>query len=103
VVTNENGNVYADEEGIVEELYSLNRFYQGSAEIVAFSSSCRASLVATTLVKSASKDFQRTALMLENHSDILHELMQYADIDAEGQETYFASSPSGPDRKRRRG
>jgi hypothetical protein len=51
VITNEDGDVYADEEGVVDEIYSLNRFYLGSAEIVAFSSTCRAPLVTTTLVE----------------------------------------------------
>ena len=79
-VTNEDGEIYSD--GLlVDELYSLNRFYWGSAALVGVSLSEQPSLLATALLERASGDFQRCALLLSNHVDILNEFVQYVLLD----------------------
>lgn len=72
-MTNEDGKIYSDGV-IVDELYSLNRFYRGSMDLVVDPPSERSLLVVTALVERASYDFQRSSLLLSNHADVLHEL-----------------------------
>ncbi|GAX17925.1 hypothetical protein FisN_18Hu133 [Fistulifera solaris] len=92
------GGVYTDGD-LVDEIYSFNRFFMGSASIVDEALSRRSSLVTTALVESASYDFRLNALLLANHADILCELIQFVDSDVmEVQER----PPRGPVRKRRR-
>ena len=66
----------------IEELYSLNKCYNGSASLVKVSASLRPSLVATALAKNASRKFQHTALLLANHTDVLCEFIDGADLDS---------------------
>lgn len=74
-VTDEDGRIYSDGASI-DELYTLNRFYRGSADLLLPPSLARPSLVATALSESAAKNFQRSALLLSNHADVLHELVE---------------------------
>lgn len=74
-------DIYSD--GVViDTLYSLNRFYQGSEDFMGASTSERPSLVTTALKEIASNDFRRSALLLANHTDVLYELIQCANLDA---------------------
>ncbi len=66
---------------LIDDIYSLNRFFRGSADLVVRSSSERTFLVVTALVESASRDLQRSALLLSNHVDALCELVQWAKLD----------------------
>ena len=102
-VMDENDNIYSDDEGVIDELYSLNRFYSGSASLVVKPLSERTSLVSTALMEMASNDFQRSALLLSNHTDALYELVQYAQLDELLEENEVASSSiQGNVQKRRR-
>ncbi len=97
-VLDDDGIPYTDGD-IVDEIYSFNRFFMGSAGILNEEYLQRSSLATTALVESASYDFRRNALLLANHADILCQLIQFVDIDAtEMQER----PPRGPVRKRRR-
>jgi hypothetical protein len=78
-VRNAKGKLYSDV-AVIDALYSLNRFFQGSAGLVVEPSSHRFSLVMATLVESALNDFQRFALLLCDHPDVLYELLQHADL-----------------------
>ena len=102
-VTNAYETIYSDDGGVIDELYSLNRFYRASAELVVKPLSKRASLVATTSMNKDSNDFQRSALLLSNHTDALYELIQDAHL-AERCDEDFPSPPSiqGNVPKRRR-
>ena len=79
-VVDEDGKAYSDGSSI-DELYSLNHFYCGSADLVKTPSPERPLLVAAALVERASKDFKPTALLLSNHTDLLCEWVQFADRD----------------------
>jgi hypothetical protein len=65
----------------IKVLYSLNRFYRGSVNLVAESPKERASLVKTAFMKSAFSNFQRSALLSAHHVDVLCELVQDAQLD----------------------
>lgn len=58
----------------IRELYSLNHFYCGSADLKGEHQEIRSALVGRALVDRASNDFQRSALLLADHADILCEL-----------------------------
>jgi hypothetical protein len=65
------GDPYSD--GLlVEKIYSLNRFYRGSASLAVKPPLERPMLVAAALTESALNDFQRSALLLSNHLDALN-------------------------------
>jgi hypothetical protein len=83
VVTDEYGLVYTDG-AAVDELYALNRFYWGSADLVGDPSPLRPSLVSTALIEGASNDLRRTALILADHVDTLDGLVRFADLFMEG-------------------
>jgi hypothetical protein len=102
-VTDGNGRIYTD--GLlVDELYSLNRFYRGSTDLVveAPSESERSLLVATALVERASRDFQRSALVLSDHVDALHELIRYSRVIELHEDDFVPASVQDDLRKRRR-
>jgi hypothetical protein len=67
---------------LVDALYSLNKFYRGSSDLVVapLSEPERNRLVTTALVEQASKDFQRSALLLSNHLDTLCGLVQLGQL-----------------------
>ncbi len=62
----------------IEKIHQLNRFFCGSDSLVQEPPSTRPSLVGTTLLGCASGNFQRSALLLVNHTDTLCELMHGA-------------------------
>ncbi len=82
-MTDGKDRVYSD--GLlVDKLYMLNRFYWGSSGQHVKQDPVRPSMVATTLMESASNDFQRSALFLSDHIDTLYELiepLQLGDLD----------------------
>ena len=55
----------------IDKLYALNRLYRASAWLVKESPLVRPWLVGTALVEKGSKNFQRTALLLSDHEDVL--------------------------------
>ena len=79
-VTNEFGDVYLDGNHI-DKLYALNAFFRGSKVLSTEPPAKRSNLVATTLIKTASKNFKRSAFLLSNHADALCELVQFAKLD----------------------
>ncbi|GAX17673.1 hypothetical protein FisN_10Lu390 [Fistulifera solaris] len=62
-------------------LYQLNRFYNGSAALMKESALVRPLLVTTALAESASSNFQRSGLLLSNHTDTMCELLHELDRD----------------------
>ena len=79
-LTENDGTVYSDGD-LVHTLYALNRFYRGSASLLIDPPPERPSLVTTALEESAANDFQRSALLLSNHTEVLCELVQFAQLD----------------------
>ena len=75
-VTDLRGTVYSDGSSI-EALYSLNRFYLGSAGLVTKPPSVRPTLTVTALVEGALNNFQRSALLLADHIDVFCELVRF--------------------------
>lgn len=66
----------------IDKLYSLNKFYNGSAALMKESTlSLRPQLVTTVLAESASGNFQRTALLMSDHTDMLCELTGNKDCE----------------------
>ena len=100
-VADRDGRIYSDRSSI-DEIYALNRFYQGSAGLLVLPPLERLSLVATALGKRATNTFQRTALLLSNHTDTLWELVQFAKLDELNDEDTPAQSIGSSNRKRRR-
>ncbi len=85
----------------IERLYALNEFYCNSEVLMKECYSVRPSLVALALRGSEVKDFQRCALMLSQHTDMLYELVQ--DVSLEATTTLCATSkPGGLDHRKRR-
>jgi hypothetical protein len=66
---------------ILDQLYALNGFYNGSAALVKESTPSRPPLVATALTECASECFLYTALLLSNHTDALCEIMSGVNLD----------------------
>ena len=74
-VTNDEGTIYTD--GCwIDEMYSLNRFFRGSAALSGGPASERPSMISTALVERASKDFRRSALLLNDQMDALKILLR---------------------------
>lgn len=65
----------------IDKLYRLNQFFRGSASLMKQPASIRQSLVTTTLARSATRNFQFTALLLSNHTDTLCELIHGVNLD----------------------
>jgi hypothetical protein len=63
----------------IDELYALNRFYNGSASSLQESTFWRAPLISTALTTGALNNFQYTALLLSNHVDMLFDYVQALD------------------------
>ena len=101
-VIDDDGAIYSDDDGVIDELYSLNRFYRGSAGLVVKPLAERSSLVSTALMEIASDDFQRSALLLSNHTDALYELVQYSRLNELHAVESPPSSIQGNIQKRRR-
>lgn len=99
-VTNTEGDIYADW-CMADELYSLNLFYRGSKALVVDPLSERSSLVATALMESISNNFQRSALLMFDHVDALHELVQYAQLDELDEDDLPMPSHQNQKRQRR--
>ncbi len=76
-VMNGRGTIYSDGNH-VDKLYSLNAFFRGSADPSVKPSPERPLLFATALLESAWSDFQRSALLLTDHADVLLETLQCA-------------------------
>ncbi|GAX18844.1 hypothetical protein FisN_26Hh146 [Fistulifera solaris] len=93
-VTNCEGGIITDNNRICA-LYSLNRLYWGSASLVGPPTPHRSSLVTTALLKSTAQSFQRSSLLLADHLEVLHELVQSAQLDHD-------LSPASRKKKRRR-
>ena len=74
VVLDGSGSTYSDKS--IAELYSLNRFCCGSAKLVRASASLRSQLVTAALTENASNNFQCTALLLAQHTDMLCEFVE---------------------------
>jgi hypothetical protein len=101
IVTDASGHVFTDEDS-VDELYALNRFYQGSSALLMDPPLERPSLVATTLLEAALSSFQRSSLLLLNHVDVLCQLVQAAGLhDADGP-VFDAQPPQNDHSKRTR-
>ncbi|GAX14888.1 hypothetical protein FisN_29Lh104 [Fistulifera solaris] len=60
----------------VDQIYALNYFFCGSAELMKVSPSLRPTLLATALMESASEKYQYAALLLSDHTDVLCECLQ---------------------------
>jgi hypothetical protein len=79
----------------------------GYKELVKESTSLRPLLVATALIESASETFQKSALLLSNHADILCELLHDANLEdlfVASEETALPASippPKSADLKRK--
>ncbi len=67
----------------IDKLFALNRFYTGWIDLITEDSSSewKSLFVATALTEGASKDFQRSALLLSNHTDMLFDVVHVADLD----------------------
>ncbi|GAX17960.1 hypothetical protein FisN_18Hu171 [Fistulifera solaris] len=93
VVMDDCGEAYTDEDA-VDDLYFLNNFYLGSTGMLDEPPAQRSWLVTTALVEGALYDFQLSALLLSNHIDILHELIQIAttDVEVRGHDLPFRDS-----------
>ncbi|GAX17702.1 hypothetical protein FisN_10Lu421 [Fistulifera solaris] len=57
----------------IDKMYALNHFFRGSADLIIEHPLSRSSLIGTTLVESASTNFQYIALLLSDHTDVLLE------------------------------
>lgn len=78
----------------IDNLYALNRFYQGSASLVTVSASLRPLLVVTALLERESTTLQRRALLLANHTDILCEFIDDMDLDDIVSQSVSEGTPS---------
>jgi hypothetical protein len=96
-VTTGFGRIHSDGSSI-DKLYAFNRFYCGLASMV--SAPERPILLGNVLMNSASNDFQRNALLLSNHSDVVHDFLQAVLLDEDHENVN--SSPSTENNKRRR-
>ncbi|GAX13707.1 hypothetical protein FisN_2HuN26 [Fistulifera solaris] len=76
IVLDSSGEKCTDGDSI-EKIYSLNRFYHGSSNLVKESLMLRTQLVATALSKGASNTFDKTALLLSMYTDVLCDFVQH--------------------------
>ena len=65
----------------IEKIYSLNRFFHDSASLTKVSAALRPQLVASALAESASGIFQRTALLLDQHTDMLCKFVGHMEME----------------------
>ncbi|GAX16386.1 hypothetical protein FisN_10Hh396 [Fistulifera solaris] len=67
----------------IDQVYTLNQFFHESKELIQeCCSSWRSRVMKTVLMESASANFQRTALLLSDHTDVLCELVNGTNDDA---------------------
>lgn len=78
VVLNEFGERCSDG-STIDQLYALNDVYNGSANLVKEATDLRPLLVTKAFTERASNNFQYTALLLSQHTDVLCELVQGVD------------------------
>lgn len=95
------GRIYSDRVSI-HQIYALIRFYQESAGLLILPPLERLSLVATALGKPATNKFQRSALLLSDHTDTLCELVQFAELNELNGEDSSTQFNESSNRKRRR-
>ncbi len=102
-VTNEKGVIYSDGSSI-HELYSLNRFYRGSESLAAKPFSYRLAVGAAAMVECARNKFQRYALLCSNHTDVLYDLIQFAQEDElyDGGDSLHRTQDANLERNRKR-
>lgn len=79
-VVDGSGNVCSDGSNI-DRLYLLHRLYCGSLTLIKESTLLRPLLMTLALVENAAENFQRSALLLENHTDALCELIQAVNLE----------------------
>jgi hypothetical protein len=80
IVWDERENPFSDGSSI-DALYELNRFYRGSAGLVAESPAERQLLLASALMENAADNLQCSALLLFDHLDVLFDLLQFAHLN----------------------
>ena len=83
---------------VIDNLYSLNYFYNGSAGLVSESASSRPLLMVAALTERASENFQYTALSLAQHTDVLCEFIHGVNLEDAASPASFPEEPS-PKRK----
>jgi hypothetical protein len=81
-VVNRSGEIYTDR-CLIDKLYSLNRFLRASKGLAVEPALARGLLLPTALVEAASNDFQKSAVLLADHVDMLFEFIQVAQIEVE--------------------
>ncbi|GAX17671.1 hypothetical protein FisN_10Lu388 [Fistulifera solaris] len=89
----------------IDKLYALNQYYRACARLAKASPSLRPALVRKVLVEHTLQNYQRTALLLSQHEEILCEV--FADVNWKEMGTQFVldltgSQISGPDVKRKK-
>ncbi len=85
----------------IDKAYALNEFYNGSLALVNESASLRTLLVATALTRSASINFQFTALLLSQYADTLCEFVHGLDFE-DAAMVGFIPQEDHPDRTAKR-
>ncbi len=70
----------------IDNLYALNRVYNGSTSLLKGPSFVRSLLVSSALVNTTSDNFQQTALLLANHTDVLWEWISDVHVGVAGLE-----------------
>jgi hypothetical protein len=66
----------------IDQVYTLNQFYHGSKELIQeWRCTWRSRVTGMVLMESASANFQRTALLLSDHTDVLCELVNGTNDD----------------------
>jgi hypothetical protein len=89
----------------IDKLYALNAFYNGSAALLKDDATAwRPPLVVTALTESASENFQYTALLLSNHTDVLCEFLGAVNLDSVTMtlKRTTGAEPAGPAQKEAR-
>jgi hypothetical protein len=89
----------------IDELYALNRIYNGSVQLIQETGVWRPNLLASALTESVSSSFQHAALLLSDHTDALcgfFNSVAFANISAGASaHTANVSHPTGWKRKTR--
>ncbi|GAX20780.1 hypothetical protein FisN_7Hu091 [Fistulifera solaris] len=93
-------NVVFTGDSELDKLNAINRFYRGSEGLGVLSQSTRTLLLTNALLKGASEDFRRSALLLSFHVDLVCEFVQL--VLSDGIEESNAGANEDSDVKRRR-
>ncbi len=91
MVINPSDDVRTDGSSI-DALYLLNHFCLGSANLVKETVLPRQLLMSTALTESASQNYQYSALLLANYTDVLSELIQGLNLDEQVNENHHLYS-----------